>query len=611
MKFSDKGLNAIRAVSLISGGFTFLVALTMLFSLIQLKVLKPLDNPVLISLKEQFDSDPEKKDIKEQVRALDLMARKAYFSSRWQVEAGSYLLVAGAIIFVICQRLLYDSERKIPEQPGEKQDNFTALNKRRKYILASALVISSGAIISSFILRINLPDPLPVVSPDLNAKIIKTQVSESNNPSISTEPITRTVTETSKTKQTDTIQKIKTNEISVEPIIAKENPTDKNEASTSFPFFRGQGGRGIVEGTGFPTEWNGKEGKNIKWKIKIPKPGYNSPVIWGNKIFLSGADTRGAEVYCYNKNDGKLLWTADVIDIPGSPAISPETSEDTGLSAPSLATNGSFVCAIFATGNLICFDMDGKRVWAKALGIPKNHYGHSSSLIIFEDILIVQYDRNDKSTLYGFNIKTGEIKWETKREVKISWASPVIAQFNGIPQVILSSDPYVAAYEPVTGKELWRMKSLSAEVGPSAAVNDNMVFVANEFARLIAIKVGSQPEIVWDDNQFLPEVSSPVATNEFLFVATSYSTVACYNAATGELLWNHEFDYGFYSSPIINGESVYILDMSGVMHIFKVAGTFSMIAESPLGEKTVSTPAFSDKRIFIRGNDNLYCISGD
>lgn len=623
--FSEKDLSVIKTISLISGGFTFLVALTMLFSLIQLKTLKPLDNPVLISLKEQFDKDPEKKDIKEQVRAIDLMARKAYFSSRWQVETGSYLLLAGAIIFVICQRILSGSEKKLPEQPDEKQDLFTNRNKRRKYIFASAVFISSGAIIASFVLRDNLPNPLPVVIPNINVNAKTNTITNTNtNTNINTSPAiikpeqsintvqnTPPVINSPQSQPAKVILQPATEETKAIPDLSKEILSDKTLVSSSFPNFRGKGGRGIVEGTGFPTSWNGKEGKNIKWKVKIPKSGFNSPVIWGNKVFISGADAKGAEVYCFDKKDGKLLWVADVKDVPGSPTENPEISEDTGLAAPTLATNGSFVCAIFATGNLVCYDMEGNRVWAKALGLPKNHYGHSSSLIIFESNLIVQYDRNDKSALFGFNIANGELIWETKREVKISWASPVIAQFNGRPQILLNADPYVAAYDPITGKEIWRMKTISAEIGPSIAFNDKMIFVANEFAKLIGIKVGDQPEIIWDDNQYLPEVSSPVATNDLLFVATSYSNVACYNSNTGKLLWNHEFDYGFYSSSILNGDNVYLLDISGVMHIFKAAVTYSLVAESPLGEKTVSTPAFSDREIFIRGYENLYCISGN
>lgn len=614
MKISEKEVGILKTVSLISGSFTFIVALTMIFSLVQLNMIKPLDSPVLLKLKEQYDTDPGNEELKEQIRALDLVARKAYFSSRWQVETGTHLLLAGAVIFFLCQQLISGNKKKLPAKPGEKSDFFLVSRKNRKYVLYTAGLIFVSAVIASFVLRTTLPDPSRVVAGEIN--LSKGDVTESDDQT----PVTASPDTVSGQQQEITspqpepvVQTISAgqNEPSSAAPVSTPSSADSKLYLTSFPSFRGKGGRGIADGTGYPLEWNAKEGKNIKWKWKIAKPGYNSPVIWGDKLFISGADKQGAEIYCIDKNTGKLLWSTIVSEIPGSPGVLPETSEDTGLSAPSLTTNGKFISAIYANGNLVTLDMDGKIVWSKPLGIPKNHYGHSSSLIVYNDILLVQYDRNDKSALYGFDIATGNLRWETPRAVKISWASPVIGTFNGIPQVILNADPFVAAYDPLTGKELWKIKTMSAEIGPSVAVNDNMVFAANEFAKLVAIKVGKEPAIAWEDNQFLPEVSSPVATNEFLFVATTYGAVACYNASTGELFWNHEFEYGFYSSPMLNGKLVYLLDTSGVMHIFSAEKEFRLAAESPLGEKTVSTPAFSGGKIYIRGNENLFCISSN
>jgi outer membrane protein assembly factor BamB len=613
MKISEKGLSILKAVSLISGYFTVLVAFTMIFSLVQINVIKPLDNPVLLKLKEQYDKDPENNELKEQVRALDLVARKAYFSSRWQIETGSYLLIAGSVIFILCQRLIAGNEKELPVKPGEKGDIFIIKRRSRKYLLYSAGLIFIGAIIASFILRKTLPDPSRVIIGVLNTDSGAVHGTD-NQP---TEIIAAAPADTSvqPAVPVSPAEVKPADDVPVENTAVKESSVPVvNKSSlyaSSFPSFRGKGGRGIADGKGYPLEWNGKEGRNIKWKWKIPKPGYNSPVIWGNKLFVSGADKEGAEIYCIDKNTGKILWTTGVSNIDGLSAVIPETTEDTGLSAPTLTTNGIYVSAIYASGNLVTVDMNGKRIWAKSLGVPKNHYGHSSSLIDFGEILIVQYDRNDKSTIMGFDFATGNVKWETARGAKISWASPVIATFDGVPQVILNADPFVAAYDPVSGKEIWRVKSMSAEIGPSVAVNDKMVFAANEFAKLIAIKVANEPVIAWEDNQFLPEVSSPVATNDLLFVATTYGAVACYNAPTGELLWDHEFEYGFYSSPMLNGNLVYLLDTSGVMHIFGAEKEFRSIAESPLGEKTVSTPAFSEGKIFIRGNENLYCIAGN
>jgi outer membrane protein assembly factor BamB len=199
--------------------------------------------------------------------------------------------------------------------------------------------------------------------------------------------------------------------------------------------------------------------------------------------------------------------------------------------------------------------------------------------------------------------------WETVRTgAKISWASPVISTFNGKEQVILTADPYVAGYDLANGTELWRVKAVSAEIGPSVAVNSTMVFAGNEFAKLVAIKPGAGDVPVWQDNEFLPEVSSPVATENHLFVATSFGAVACYDTKTGKVVWENYFDNGFYASPIIAGGNVYLADLSGIMQIFRATGTFELVAAPPLGEKCVSTPAFANGRIFIRGSKNIYCI---
>src|SRR4030043_338839 len=216
MKFSEKDISIIRGISLISGVFTLIVAFTMIFSLIQLKTIQPLDNPALVAVKEQYDKDPVDKDKAEQVRAMDLMARKAYFSSRWQVETGSYLLLAGAVVFVLFQRLISGSEKPARYlQPGKPDINSERI-KNRRYMVISASAVSIIAIVSSFVLRAELP-----------ASGSSSAVSE-----------TRETTDAS-------------------VILAEASqPGDVN-----YPFFRGEGSRGIAGGSGFPTEWNGAEGK--------------------------------------------------------------------------------------------------------------------------------------------------------------------------------------------------------------------------------------------------------------------------------------------------------------------------------------------------------------
>jgi outer membrane protein assembly factor BamB len=248
-------------------------------------------------------------------------------------------------------------------------------------------------------------------------------------------------------------------------------------------------------------------------------------------------------------------------------------------------------------------------LWSKNIGLPENVYGYSSSLIMYENILLLQFDSNEKNSLMGFTAETGELKYETIRQGRAVWSSPVIAYFGGKPQLIINGNPNVTSYDPVTGQELWSVECLSGDVAPSAAVNNTMIYAVTDYAKLAAIKPGAAASIVWEDNTFTPDVSSPVATDEFLFLSTGSGDVVCYNAEKGDTLWSHYFEEPFYASPIIADEMIYLLDRSGKMHIVKAGSEFKLISEATLGERTDCTPAFSDKNIFIRGKKNLYCIS--
>jgi outer membrane protein assembly factor BamB len=174
---------------------------------------------------------------------------------------------------------------------------------------------------------------------------------------------------------------------------------------------------------------------------------------------------------------------------------------------------------------------------------------------------------------------------------------------------VINGNPNVTSYDVLTGKELWSVECMSGDVAPSLAVNTTMVYSVTDYAKLAAIRGGTGAAIIWEDNTFTPDVSSPVATDEFVFVATGSGDIACYNSEKGDTIWTNYFTDQFYASPIIADDLVYLLDRSGVMHIIKADSKFQLISEAALGERADCTPAFSDKRIYIRGKKNLYCIS--
>ena len=559
INITEKDICILRVVSQISMGFALLVAMTMIFTFVQLKIMKPLDSPILTSVKEQYDKDPAEGVKAEQIRAMDLMARKAYFTSRWQVETGSYLLLAGIIVFVLCQRIIADNEKPSPVLADAKPDAEAGRTSNRKFIITAVTLIFITAVVSSFLLRASLPD----LSRKSHVSDAKEESGTRNMPA-----------------------------------------PDKN----NWPSFRGQDSRGIAGGTDFPSEWDGASGKNIGWKIEVPGKGKSSPVVWGDKLFITGARDRICEVYCIDKAIGKILWTGMASDIAGEPSVLPKSDPEAGLAVSTVTTNGKAVYAVFANGNLVCFDMDGNKKWAKNIGVPETSYGYSSSLLIYQNNLLVQFDSNAKISLMAFDLESGDQKWETLRTGRAVWSSPVLASFNGTPELIINGNPAVSSYDPATGKALWQMECMSGDVAPSVAVNSTMTYAVTDYAKLVAIKPGNTPIIIWEDNTYTPDVSSPVATDKFLFLSTGNGDAVCYNAVKGDTAWTHYFQNPFYASPIIADGKVYFLDRDGIMHIVNADAQFKLIAESSLGEATDCSPAFSDKHIFIRGKKNLYCI---
>jgi outer membrane protein assembly factor BamB len=356
------------------------------------------------------------------------------------------------------------------------------------------------------------------------------------------------------------------------------------------------------------VSWNGSTGENIIWKVAYSKPGYNSPVIWGDKLFISGGDSQSRIVACYNRKTGQLLWEKEVKDIPGSPASPPRVTNDTGLAAPTMAVDGKRVYAIFATGDVVALDMEGKQVWGRNLGVPNNHYGHSSSLQVWGNKVIVQYDTNSKGRMLALKTTSGETAWDVERPVHVSWASPALIEVDGKIQVVTTSDPYVSGHDLETGAELWKVEAMMGEVAPSIAYEDGLVFATNEYARLIAVEPKAGAEYTWEDDEYLAEVASPVAYGGLLFVATSYGVLVCYDTKTGEKKWEKEFNDGFYSSPVIAEGKLYIIDVGGITHILKADDTGTILAEPELGESAYALPVFAEGMIYIRGSEHLYCI---
>ncbi len=619
MNFSIKDkMNLAKGIAWVAVLFSLIVSVMLIANYLQLQSVDPLESPALETLVEQLHNNPDDEALKEDIRALDLLIRKAYFTSQWQIRTGAYMLIFGALVFILAIRYQKSLHNSLEELDSIEKDPFLDKQVARKWVMISGSGVFLFAILAGILSNNILGDYQPELVTDAEQTNSSIEVIEAQPVQTTTSQQTAT-TSTTESEVTETTQE----EVSSEPEPVVEEETVEEAAPTprpapkavtiedyrnNFPFFRGPDASGITYKTNVPESFDIATGENIVWNIDLEKPGYSSPIIWDNKLFLTGADPEARMVFCYDTNTGDKLWDATADNIPGSPATVPQTTEDTGLAAPTMATNGTAVFAIFATGDLISLDMDGNRRWAKNLGVPDNYYGHSSSLVIFEDKLIVQYDTNSGCKVMAFSTEDGSSVWETERDVEISWSSPMLVNTGERFELILTANPYVISYNPATGEELWQVECLTGEVGPSAAYYDGIVFAANEYAVLSAIKLGDQPEIIWEDDYYLPEASSPLAADGLLIVGTTYGVVACYDAVSGEMYWEQEYNNVIYASPVYADGKVYLMDMDGILHVFKMDKEYQLIAESTTDEHSVCAPVFANGKMFIRTYSKLYCI---
>ena len=600
--------------ALISGIFCGVVALLLILNFWHMKQHEPLESKTIEALVERLSNEPGNEELKEEIRSFDLLARKAYFTSRWQVKTGTWLMLIGGIILAVSLKIYIDLSARI-EEPGKVTEELLRARANSQYwlMMAGGLILGMS-LVAGFLTNDYLKDYQEMGMVEIagqeqsDVELIEVFPTASGTPSEGAE------NDTSGIEETSVVDEVADSEVNNEAQAAQVQAAtaqvrfNREDYKKNHATFRGYMGQGISYHKDIPESWNGSTGENIKWKVASSKPGYSSPVIWGDKIFISGGDAQSRLVSCYNRHNGQLLWEKEITGIPGSPAVPPRVTDDTGLAAPTMAADGNRVYAIFATGNVVAFDMEGTQVWGRNLGVPNNHYGHSSSLQVWDNKVLVQYDTNSKGRMLALNTASGETIWDVERPVNVSWASPALIEVDGKIQVVTTSDPYVSGHDLETGAEIWKVEAMMGEVGASVAYGNGLVYATNEYARLVAVEPKPGTDYTWENDEYLAEASSPVAYNGLLYTATSYGVLVCYDALTGEKKFEKEFNDGFYSSPIVADGKLYIMDLDGVTHILLADASGTVIAEPELGEDGFAVPAMADGLIYIRGIENLYCI---
>ena len=594
-----------RNIAAVTAVFIITLSVMLITNYFQVRGITPLQTEVIETLKELNDTNADNPVLQEQIRQLDLLARRAYFIQEDHLKSGVYILLGMVLIFVLSLRFYFKGEMHIPDKEIDPIDEWMLKSKSRRYLTWGTLGLVAVALLFVF-----LSSPL-LKSSENKEETEETLIADSGEAvpveeTATTEAMAEpqpAATETNGNTPTEVTETSVTTET---PAIA-EVPQPAVSKVTSNAF-RGNQSNGISSAKGVPTQWDLAGGSNILWKKPIPRAGHNSPVINGNRVFFTGGDKEARELFCYDLTSGEQLWSMQATNIPGSPATPPAVTEDTGLASSSVATDGKHVCAIFATGDLLCADMEGKRVWAKNLGVPDNHYGFVSSLLIYGNTLYVQYDNNKDPQLFALDVATGNTRWVKKRTGKICWSSPIIAYVNQKPQLVLMGNPQMTAYDPTSGEQLWQVDCMGGEVCSCPASADGVIYGANEYAKLVAIN-GTDGQVLWESTECLPEVSSPVATKKHLYLATSYGVLASYDAKSGALVKEHELNEEFYSSPMIVEGKLYLFSNNGKLFIFSTDDAFTLINSFETGERTLATPAFTDGKIVVRTEESIYCVA--
>ena len=582
-----------RNIAIVTAVFMLALVVMLCVSYFQMQQVSPLETGVMETLKELNESNDDNQKLQQQIRELDLLSRKAYFVQEGQLKTGIYLLIAMALVLVTCLNLYYKDTKNLPDKELDPIDEWMAKSHARKYLGWAAVVVAVAGIgIIGF--------------QSVDFKALMAQNDKNDASGEMQNDSTAVVADSLQTDVLAQADSLNTDSVSVAEADSAAVEDEMPELKIASKAFRGNNSSGSSSARGIATSWNLSSKKNILWQSSIPKHGYNSPVITGRNVFITGADKSARELYCFDVWTGELKWTVKADGLSGSPSSMPKVNADTGLAASTVATNGSEVAAIFATGDVICADMEGKRLWAKNIGLPDNHYGYASSLLMFGNTLIIQYQNNSNAKILALNAKNGNQVWSKSPKDKIAWSSPIIATLGGKSALVVMGNPAIAAYNPGNGAELWRVDCMTGEVGSSPASAGGVVYGASEYSKCIAID-GATGETLWEASDYLPECSSLAATKDLVFCATSYGMVCAYDAKTGEVKKEHDLTTPFYSSPVVVDGKVYLFSNSGKVYIFK-SSTFDLITSFETGEKTFATPAFTDGMMVVRTDKSLYCV---
>jgi outer membrane protein assembly factor BamB len=421
----------------------------------------------------------------------------------------------------------------------------------------------------------------------------------------------------------------------------------------NWPSFRGPSASGVADEQSLPLHWNAENSAQILWKTPIPGLAHSSPIIWGNYLFLTTAissdpksefrhglygDVEPAKdvsrhswrVYCLDKHSGKIIWerTAD----EGIPKVRRHPKSSQASATP--ATDGQHVVALFGAEGLYCFDVGGKLLWKQDLGLldagwfldPDYQWGAGSSPIIYKNLVIVQCDRQKDSFIAAYDINDGRQVWSTPRQEIPSWGTPTLYEGERRVELITNAAKQIRGYDPLTGKELWRVSPNSEVTVTTPIAAHELIFVVNGYPPIqpiyairagatgdISLKEGqdSSESIAWSKKRGGVYIPTPLLYNDYLYLCANHGVLSCYKAKSGEKVYQEriaEKGGAFTASPVAAAGRLYLTSEEGEIHVIKAGPRYELLATNLMNEVCMATPAISEGMLFVRTQHNIFAI---
>jgi outer membrane protein assembly factor BamB len=395
-------------------------------------------------------------------------------------------------------------------------------------------------------------------------------------------------------------------------------------AASNWPSWRGPTHDGVTEETNLPLTWSQTE--NVKWKVSLPEGGNSTPIVWGDKLFLTQAEGKRRLLLCFEKKTGKKLWEA------GITWEQPELTHNTNpYCAASPATDGESVIVFFASAGVYSYDMNGKEQWKRTdLGEQKHIWGCGTSPVMAGDRVFLNFGPGANTVLYCFDKKTGKTLWKHEepggdsgeRGNKYwlgSWSDPILHKVGNRSELMMTYPGRACAFDPTTGKELWTCEGLTKLVYNSPLFADGtLIAMCGYGGSAMAVKAGGNGDVtsshrVWHLPRVQQRIGSGVLYQGHHYILTDGGMVECRNLKTGELVYSERVrgpgpTGQNWSSLVRSGDKLYAANQGGDCFVFKASPKFELLATNTLGEKFIGSIAVSDGLIFIRGYDNLWCI---